>query len=603
MSIGALALLLSWGYFHYYLGGAPRVIDATTYMLEARTFAQGEFSFEVPEPTASFRGRFLIHTAADPTRLAPIFPPGYPAILSLGVLLGAATLVGPLIAMGLVLATHRLALAVTHRRRTAAIAALLSALCASLRYHTAETMSHGAAALLTTLCLWATVELVQGGQRKFSWLLGACLGMLLATRQLTGVLIAFACGGALLIGLPRGAQRVILPVVVSALPGVALLLLHQHAITGSWLSSPQIRYYEFADGPSGCFELGLGSGCAYEHADVVAEQGGGGLTLFWAARNTLHRLHYHLLDVANFEPLMLIALWFAYRARKRRKYWPLLFAIVAIPSGYAFFYFSGNYSGAGARLYSELLPIWHVLLAAGLCSLHLARVGIFACLVGFSLHGSFGHRLLKSAHFGPDGSQLEQLEQLLERQTHAARTTDAHPPLVFVSTAHEFNLAHLSDPSYLVARRTYDDRERLLARRVQAPAVFVYDSQPSGPTLKELPTEEFEPNQMLTFEAEFDYPPEDKRDLWVHPEHLPWACVSRGRALALHVEGPNPSLSFAARAVPRGPYEVRFIGIEHGRCVERSIGEVQLPGSAQLSLDALRNLSHIDRLHLTPTHP
>src|SRR5690606_12933577 len=48
-SLCLVSFCLSWGYFYFYLGGAPRIIDATTYLLEARSFAAGSFSFEVPE--------------------------------------------------------------------------------------------------------------------------------------------------------------------------------------------------------------------------------------------------------------------------------------------------------------------------------------------------------------------------------------------------------------------------------------------------------------------------------------------------------------------------------------------------------------------------
>src|SRR5690606_37280325 len=127
--LSAGAAMLSWGYFAYYLGSAPRIIDATAYLLEARTFSQGSFSLEVPSPTASFRGRFLIHTATDPNRLAVIFPPGYPALLALGVALRSPFVIGPLLAAGLVVSTYLLAFAVTRRRSDALVAAGLSTIC------------------------------------------------------------------------------------------------------------------------------------------------------------------------------------------------------------------------------------------------------------------------------------------------------------------------------------------------------------------------------------------------------------------------------------------------------------------------------------------
>ena len=39
----ALAFALSWAYLHVYLRGGPRIIDATSYFLEARSLAAGGF--------------------------------------------------------------------------------------------------------------------------------------------------------------------------------------------------------------------------------------------------------------------------------------------------------------------------------------------------------------------------------------------------------------------------------------------------------------------------------------------------------------------------------------------------------------------------------
>ena len=103
-----LAFALSSAYVTYYLRGGPRIIDATSYFLEARSIAAGSFSFHAPDPTAAFRGRFLL-ASSDGHRLGVIFPPGFPLVLSLGVLLGVPLLVGPALGALLVAATYGLA--------------------------------------------------------------------------------------------------------------------------------------------------------------------------------------------------------------------------------------------------------------------------------------------------------------------------------------------------------------------------------------------------------------------------------------------------------------------------------------------------------------
>src|SRR3954468_24386826 len=123
-----LAFALSWAYLGYYLRGGPRIIDATSYFLEARSLAAGSFSFHAPDPTAAFRGRFLLaHDSGH--ELGVIFPPGYPLLLSLGVRLGVPLLVGPLLGALLVLATYALARALQQDAKVAWVAAGLSVVC------------------------------------------------------------------------------------------------------------------------------------------------------------------------------------------------------------------------------------------------------------------------------------------------------------------------------------------------------------------------------------------------------------------------------------------------------------------------------------------
>jgi hypothetical protein len=606
----ATASALSWGYLQYYLAGTARVIDATSYLLEARTFAQGSFSFEVPEPTASFRGRFLIHTADSNQRLAPIFPPGYPALLALGVITSSEYWIGPALAFGLVVATYYLTLAVSARHRDALVAASLSALCACLRYHTAETMSHGWAAFLTVLSLYFLLKSRQKQPAaRFLFAMGLCLGALISTRQLTGLLVTASC--ALCVasrpddGVNRGTRkrqsmvgllRSWGPLVLGLVPGLTLLLSHHYATTGNLLLSPQLRYYSLADGPGQCFGLGLGKGCAYEHADVVSQQGGQGLTWFWMLQNSIHRLHWHSLDVANLEPMFLLGLWCAFRFRKSPRVQPLLTCLLLVPLGYAFFYFNGSYPGGGARFFSELIPIWHVLLGMGLSVLRLRRLAVVGPLLGFALHAVFSHRTLLSDHFGPPLDDLKTLEStvLTSPKANRARVSQTGKPIIFFSTAHEFNLATLSSHAFVAARRTHDDREQLLGEQTRSP-MMTWEAGRLVPLAIRNPSA-----LASSFETESDYPPLSVQDVWVHPESSPHGCVSNGRALRVHRQGPDPmlTLELPARAPTTAQAFVVWLD-EDGSCTTSPLGTVQLPGKVTLKLNRFPHLTHIDRLNLT----
>ncbi len=617
----ALLMLLAAGtsytYFQHYLGGSPRIIDATTYLFQARSLALGSFSLPIIEPTGSFRGRFLIPPLSDPQRLAGIFPAGYPALLALGVKLGSFQLVGPALAAALVALTYALAHELTGRRRDALVAATLSALCGALRYHTADTMSHGLSSLLTLASVYFQLRLLSSSRTKgFAVALGLSLGLLLATRQLTALAVTGAClfafqGQKTQKGRKeQGTLRLLLRssswIFLGFLPGLFLLGLQNHAVTGDAFFPLQLRYYALSDGPPDCFGIGFGKGCHYEHADVVLQQGGQGLTPFWALKNTLHRLHWHSLDVANFECLWLLSVFFAFKVRQRRRYKALLGTLVVLPFAYSLFYFNGSYPGAGARFFAELIPLWHVLLALGLSSLRKVRVGLALSLLGFACHASFGHQMLAGPQMGPSVLNNARLEELLAKpapKTPAPKAEDTGAPLgakplILFSTAHQFNATFGSDGSFFAGRRTRDSREFLLSRALGASALLALEPGENGPQLVPVLTSE---PKIYVFESEFDYPPLSARDLWASPAHHPAPCVSNSRALLLHRTGALPEISLEAPA-PQGTYLTELYVVKGGECHALDLGEKELPQVLKLGAAELDGVSHIDRLVLTPTH-
>ncbi|HEY4107184.1 MAG TPA: hypothetical protein VGM44_24965 [Polyangiaceae bacterium] len=516
-ALATSAALLSAGYVVYYLRGGPRIIDATSYFLEGRALARGYFAFPVPTPSGAFRGRFLLANAAH--ELAVIFPPGYPALLALGFLLHAPLAVGPLIAALIVFATYALARQITAREDIARIAAALSLLCAALRYHTADTMSHGLCALLLSTALFTTL-------RARRWDLaasGLCIGWLVATRPVTGA-VGFALVLALLLKTPRR-----LPIFFVALvPGLALLLLYQRAATGSYFGSTQLAYYALADGPPGCFNYGFGKqiGCLFEHGEFVRARLAHGYGPREAAGVTLRRLAIHGIDIANAAPLSLLCFAGAWLGRHWRGVRSLFFGSLLLMLAYAPFYFDASYPGGGARLFADVLPFEHVLLAIAIAHFEWTAFALPFSLVGFALHASFSHRALAERDGGKpmfDASAL-------------ARANVEHG-LVFVDTDHGFNLAHVpgepdAEHHLVVARRHDDAHDRLLWLSLNRPPSYFYEpfsAAPGNPTQIIHYTPSDGP---LRFEAEAEWPPLSVWGGWVEPSYL--GCADPSRGLRFH---------------------------------------------------------------------
>jgi hypothetical protein len=366
----ALSVLLSAAYVQVYLHGGPRIIDATSYWLEARGFASGLVTWLVDEPTAAVRGRFLLHQITpEGLRVGVIFPPGYPALLAVGFLARAPMLVGPLLAGVLTVLSCLLAHALTQRQDVVRIVAVLSALNACLRYHTADTMSHGLAAVLLT---GAVVVALHAATHRWGWwlLCGVLSGWLAATRPATALALVVVGLPAVLWWMVSRRRLSPLWIIAGMGPVLLLLVLHQHALTGAWLATAQGRYYLLADGPPGCFRYGFGPGigCLAEHGPYVASVAPDGFGARAAWATTGRRLYLHLADLLNYAPFAVFLPWGIVEGRRSRA---MLFAVavpLALVIAYSPFYFDGSYPGGGARLLVDAMAFEHVLVAFGLAS-------------------------------------------------------------------------------------------------------------------------------------------------------------------------------------------------------------------------------------------
>ena len=473
-----LAAALSAAYVAFYLRGGPRIIDATSYFLEARAFAEGHLAFHLDEPVASTLGRFLVRSdAPDGPRAAVIFPPGYPAVLALGFLVGHPLVIGPLLAAAITFSTWALAhaVAVVAKDEPSSfvsiprMAVLFSIVCVALRYHTADTMSHG----LSALCFSGALAFVLGAVRALqegrstvgpSVGVGFFGGWLAATRPVSalalGLVVAFVLASSLRAH-PRASLRVIFAAALGCLPGLVLLAVHQHAATGQWFTSSQTAYYAVADGPPGCFRYGFGAniGCVGEHGEFVQRNLPHGYGAYAATATTLRRLKQHLVDAGNSEPFFLVLLGGFIVAWRDPRLRFLSIGVLAQILAYVPFYFDGNYPGGGARFYADILPLEHVLLALAVkrfaeraIDVHAERRRIAALLVlaplGFFLRGRFEHESLRDREGGRPMFEAWRLPDV------------SAPALLFVDTDHGFNLAfdpdkqqHVSSSNRLISNQ------------------------------------------------------------------------------------------------------------------------------------------------------
>jgi hypothetical protein len=600
----ALAAVLSFLYVARFLHGGPRIIDATSYFLEGRALSEGRFSFSVPEPTAAFRGRF---TLLGPQGLSVIFPPGYPLWLALGFRLGAPLAMGPLLAALLVPTTYLAAKELFDREDAARAAALVSALCAALRYHTADTMSHGLSALL----LVGTVTAAARPTFLRAALTGLLAGWLVATRPMTGV-VGVLLGTALVVARssPRERWLFTLTSLGWLAPGLVLLGLHQKAATGSFLGSTQLAYYALADGPPGCFRWGFGAsvGCRFEHGDFVKRHLVGGFGPLAALRTTLERVMWHLFDVANLAPAALLVPWVAWRERTRAGVRWATLGVLGVLAAYVPFYYPGSYPGGGARFFADALPLEHALLGLALVVLGIERFAPAGLLLGYALSSVHSHVAL---------SEREGGRPMLDRR----ELTHLPKGLLFVKTDHGFALGHdpqKRDPErdLVVARGHGDAHDRLLWERLGRPDAWSYDYSTDTGEVRIRPYSP--PADRYRWEAEFEWPPLAVGSGWAHPDFRP--CLSAGRGMHLR---PSPTstitlelgtpaegaygLTIGWLADPGATLDVVVAGQPHSAlhrgagCETTDLGVAHLERTNRITLTT-RTDTIVDYLELTPTN-
>jgi hypothetical protein len=540
------AAALSLAYVAVYLRGGPRIVDATTYYLQGRALATSGFTFPVPEPAASFRGRFLLWDEAR--GMSGIFPPGWPIVLSLGFRLGAPMVVGPTLAALLVVATAALAREVAltldlpevDRERLARVAAVASTLCAAARYHTADTMSHGLVAVLAATALAFALRVRRGGADGPALAAGAAVGWVLATRLASFAPLAIVC----ILQLARAERRgrALALFAAGIVPGAAILLVAQRAATGSALSSTQGLYYALSDGPPGCFRYGFGKGvgCVFEHGDFVAARLAGGYGPLEALLTSASRLRRHTTDLLGVELLFPVAVVGLARGLRARSHAARAlggyFALQVL--AYAPFYFDGNYPGGGARFLADTFGAGHVLAAAGALHLakrwgtHRAAAGLAAAmLVAFAVRSSHEHVLLRDREGGRPMFEPD-----------VAAKAGATRGLLFFATDHGFSLAH--DPrarpeqGLVAARLREDANDWLLYERLGRPPTYRYSFDPA----RRGAVPEVAPYQPLPygtgaegryrFEAESSWPPLAQAGGYAIPRFT-HACAGNYRVLAL----------------------------------------------------------------------
>ena len=256
----------------------PHIEDEFAFLWQAHVMAEGEIAQESPPLASLFIVPFVVDH--DGQRFGK-YTPGWPALLSLGVRLGAPWWIQALLWGGVVWLTYRLG----DKLASPGVGLLAAGLTLSspmILMLAGSLMSHGLSTFLCLCFLLSYLDLQRSALRiqgfvQPRWLLvsvaGSSLGLLLLTRPLTALGIALPMviysGYRFLVGTARE-RRVNLALAALTLLIGSLLLLWQAALTGDPWHNPYSLWWPYD-------RLGFGPGIG------VTESGH---NLSWALYNT-----------------------------------------------------------------------------------------------------------------------------------------------------------------------------------------------------------------------------------------------------------------------------------------------------------------------------
>jgi len=190
---------------HEVFYAVPRLDDGVAALFQARIFARLAVTLPLPPEPGFYEIFGVLGYRANQGHWCGMYPPGWPALLTPGVWVGAPWIVNPVLGALLPVATGRLGRALFDAR-TGRTAALLTAACPFVYLLSGMHLSHIATALFLVLCLLCLVRLLRTGSLLRGAGAGAAWGAAFLCRPLTALTVG-ACYGLVALCRPRTVLR------------------------------------------------------------------------------------------------------------------------------------------------------------------------------------------------------------------------------------------------------------------------------------------------------------------------------------------------------------------------------------------------------------
>lgn len=346
--VAAAALLSVFSYQRH-----PHVPDEVVYLLHARYFAAGQLTLPSPPVPAAFDIDLMTNEA---DRWYSPVPPGWPAVLSLGVRLGVPWLVNPILG-GIAAVLASLLFLRLYGSPVARLGTLL--LCTSpwFIFMCMNFMTHTLALTAALGAGLAVARLREGGSRIWPLAGGVCIGIVALTRPLEGFILAVLLGLWALGGVDRSRMDrlggfALLALATATVTG--LLLPYNRELTGDPLVFPLTAYTDRIYG-AGTNAMGFGAdrGLGWFGA-LDPFPGHGPLDVLVNSNFNLYGLNVELLGWST-GSLLLLAL-FCFSRRLNHVDWWMLAVIASVIGIHGLYWFSGGPDFGPRYWYLILFP-------------------------------------------------------------------------------------------------------------------------------------------------------------------------------------------------------------------------------------------------------
>ena len=403
----AIAFLVTAAVAAFAFERLPHLEDEVAYLFQAKTMALGRLTVPSPDQPDSFWTPFVLDWQGQ--RFGK-YPPGWPAVLAVGVLARVPWLVNPLLAALALYLVYRLGRTL-YDDRAGLLAAILGLTSPLFWVLGGSFLSHLASSVwLLLFSLWF-IWTARGRHWGFALGAGLALGAAFLTRSLTAVAFAAPFVIYSLVQVLRREQshwpRYLL-VAASAGAVAAMLPLYQWAVTGDPWLNPYLLWWPYD-------RLGFGPGIGAMP---------GGHSPFYAWINLKQDLSRAATDVLGWPGLSWVPLVLGLALRSRRaRDWALLSPFLCLIIAYLFYWIGSPSRLWGPRYYFEGFGGLWILAAVGLLKtwdwarsqppqLRPILAGTLVVLIVGSLALNLPSRLGEAHGFyGITRSQFEPIEQ------------------------------------------------------------------------------------------------------------------------------------------------------------------------------------------------